>query len=125
MDLVEIVPIEDDLLVEARIKPSDRAFLHPGQKAKVKITAYDFSIYGSVPARLEHISADTILDKDNNSFYLIRVRTDRNNLGDEEKTLPIIPGMTAEVDILTGKRTVLEYILKPFRRVREKALRER
>ncbi len=125
MDLVEIVPLDDDLLVEARIKPSDIAFLHPGQEAKVKITAYDYSIYGSLPARLEHISADTILDKDNNSYYLIRVRTDRNNLGDGEKTLPIIPGMTAEVDILTGKRTVMEYILKPFRRVREKALRER
>ena len=125
MDLVEIVPRDDKLLVEARIRPADIAFLHPGQQAKVKITAYDYAIFGSLPAELVYISADTILDEKQESYYLIRVRTDRNDLGDEEKALPIIPGMTAEVDILTGKRTVLEYLLKPILRGREKAFRER
>jgi len=125
MDLIEIVPRNDKLLVEAKIRPSDIAFLHPGQEATVKIAAYDFSIYGSLPATLVHISADTILDEKNESYYVIRVLTDRTDLGDENKALPIIAGMTATVDILVGKRTVLEYLLKPILRGREKALRER
>ncbi len=125
MDLIEIVPRNDKLLVEAKIRPSDIAFLHPGQEATVKITAYDFSIYGSLPATLVHISADTIVDEKNESYYIIRVLTDRTDLGDENKALPIIAGMTATVDILVGKRTVLEYLLKPILRGREKALRER
>jgi len=125
MDLIEIVPRNDKLLVEAKIRPSDIAFLHPGQEATVKIAAYDFSIYGSLPATLVHISADTIVDEKNESYYIIRVLTDRTDLGDENKSLPIIAGMTATVDILVGKRTVLEYLLKPILRGREKALRER
>ncbi len=125
MNLIEIVPIEDSLLVEAQILPANIAFLRPGQNAIVKLTAYDFSIYGGLPARLEHISADSILDKDGNSHYLVRVRTDKNYLGDDEQKLPIIPGMTTYVDILTGKKTVLSYILKPLLRAKERALRER
>ncbi len=124
-DLVEIVPLEDTLLVEAHIRPSDIAFLHPGQKAKVKITAYDYSIYGGLEGEVEHISADTITDERGNSYFLIRVRTDRNHLGSDDKPLPIIPGMTAEVDILTGHKTVLEYLLKPLIKARERALTER
>ncbi len=125
MDLVEIVPRDDKLLVEAKIRPSDIAFLHPGQEATVKITAYDYSIFGSLPAKLVHISADAIVDEKDESYFLIRVLTDRTDLGDETKALPIIAGMTATVDIMIGKRTVWEYIIKPIMRGREKALRER
>lgn len=125
MDLLEIVPLEDNLLIEAQVRPSDIAFLRPGQIAKVKITAYDFAQYGSIEAKLEHISADTIVDDQGESFYQIRVRTDRSHLGNSENPLPIIPGMVAQVDILTGKKTVLDYILKPILRARERAMRER
>jgi len=127
MDLVEIVPLEESLLVEASIRPQDIAFLRPGQDAKVKITAYDFSLYGMLDGKLEHISADTIADPQaqGQSFFQIRVRTARSSLGSPDKPLPIIPGMMAEVDILTGKRTVLDYFLKPVIRARERALTER
>lgn len=124
-DLVEIVPLEDTLLVEAEIRPSDIAFIRPGQAARVKITAYDYSIYGSLEGRVEHISADTITNDRGESFYIIRVRTDRNYLGTPEEPLEIIPGMTAEVDILTGRKTVLDYLLKPVLKARYNALRER
>jgi len=125
MDLIEIVPMDDTLLVEARIKPSDIAFLRPDQKAKVKFTAYDFTIYGGLDAELEHISADSITDEQGNSFYLVNVRTRKNYLGSESDPLPIIPGMVATVDILTGKKTILSYILKPVLRAKYMALRER
>jgi adhesin transport system membrane fusion protein len=125
MDLLEIVPLEDNLLIEAQVRPSDIAFLRAGQAAKVKITAYDFAQYGSLEAELEQISADTIIDEQGESFYQIRVRTDRSHLGSIENPLPIIPGMVAQVDILTGKKTVLDYILKPVLRARERAMRER
>ncbi len=124
MDIVSIVPVEDALLIEARIRPSDIARLYPGQKARVKFTAYDFSIYGSVDAELVHISADTITDEQGNSFYLVRVKTNKNYLGRAEQSLPIIPGMVAQVDILTGKRTVLDYLLKPVFKARQVALTE-
>ena len=123
-DLVEIVPIEDTLLVEARIRPSDVAFLRPGLPATVKVTAYDYSIYGSLPAKLEDISADTITDEKGEKFYRIRLRTDRNYIGNEDKPLPIIAGMTVQTDILTGKKTVLDYLLKPILKARERALHE-
>lgn len=125
MDLIEIVPIEGTLLVEAHVRPADIAFLRPNQDAQVKLTAYDYAIYGGLPAKLEHISADTITNEDGDSFYLIRVRTERSHLGTEEHPLKIIPGMTAVVDILTGKKTVLDYLMKPVLRAREMALRER
>lgn len=126
-DLVEIVPLEDTLLIEARIRPADIAFLRPGQDATVKITAYDFSIYGGLKAKVENISADTIEDEQQKgkTFYRIRLRTDRSYLGTEKEPLPIIPGMTASVDILTGEKTVLDYLLKPILKVRDRALRER
>ena len=110
-DLVEIVPTEDTLLVEARLRPADIAFIYPSQAAKVKITAYDFTVYGSLPASVEHISADTIEDEaSGESFYLVRVKTDVAELRDKQgEPLPVIPGMTAAVDILTGKRTVLQF----------------
>jgi adhesin transport system membrane fusion protein len=125
MDLMEIVPLEGTLLVEAHVRPADIAFLRPDQNAKVKLTAYDYAIYGGLEAKLEHISADTITDEDGESYYLIRVRTERSFLGSEENPLEIIPGMTATVDILTGEKTVLDYLLKPVLRARERALRER
>lgn len=125
-DVISIVPIEDSLLVEAQVNPRDVAFLHPGQPAKVKLTAYDFTVYGGMDAELESISADTITDKQGNSFYLIRVRTLKNTLARPNgDALPIIPGMIAQVDILTGKRTVLDYLVKPFIKARYTALRER
>ena len=125
MDLIEIVPLEDSLLVEARIKPADIAFLHPNQQAVVKFTAYDFTVYGGLDADLEHISADSITDKEGNDFYLVRLRTKQNHLGNKEKPLPIIPGMVVSVDILTGKKTILSYLLKPVLRAQSTALRER
>lgn len=125
MDLLEIVPLEDQLLVEAKIRPADIAFLHPGQKTMVKLTAYDFSIYGSLAGKLEHISADTIRDENDESYYVIRIRTTKNFLGRAAKPLKIITGMTADVDIITGKKTVLDYIMKPVLRAKQLALRER
>jgi len=124
MDLVEIVPLEDTLVVEAKIKPADIAFLRPEQEAKIKFSAYDFTIYGGLDAKLEHISADSISDEKGNSFYLVRLRTDKNFLGSESNPLPIIPGMVATVDILTGKKTILAYLLKPVLRAKYMALRE-
>jgi adhesin transport system membrane fusion protein len=124
-DLVEIVPLDDTLLVEARVRPQDIAFLHPGQEAMVKFTAYDFTIYGGLKAKLEQIGADTITDEDNNTFYVIKLRTERSHLGSDEKPLLIIPGMVASVDIITGKKSVLSYLLKPIIRARAEALRER
>ena len=124
-DLVEIVPLEDTLLIEAQIRPQDVAFLHPGQKAQVKITAYDFSVYGALEGNLERISADTTEDEEGNRFFRVMIRTDKNYLGSDTDPLPIIPGMVASIDILTGKKTVLDYILKPIKKVRDEALRER
>ncbi len=126
MDLVEIVPLEDQLLIEAEVRPSDIAFLHPGQKAMIKLTAYDYSIYGGLEAELEHISADTITNKeDDESYYLIRLRTSQNYLQRKGERLNIIAGMTADVNILTGKKSVLDYLLKPILKAKERALRER
>jgi adhesin transport system membrane fusion protein len=124
-DLVEIVPLGENLLVEARIRPQDIAFLHPGQEAMVKFTAYDFTIYGGLKAELEQIGADTVTDDDGNSFYVIKLRTNKSHLGSEEHPLLIIPGMVASVDIITGKKSVLSYLLKPIIRARSEALRER
>jgi len=125
MDMIEIVPQEGTLLVEAKIKPSDIAFLRPGQQANVKFTAYDYTIYGSLEAVLEHISADSITDDKGNSFYLVRLRTKKSSLGTAGHPLPIIPGMVTTVDILTGKKTILSYILKPVLKAKSSALRER
>ncbi|MDH5437164.1 MAG: HlyD family type I secretion periplasmic adaptor subunit, partial [Gammaproteobacteria bacterium] len=125
MDIVEVVPLEDSLRVQAQIRPSDIAFLHPEQDAIVKFTAYDYAIYGGLNAKVEHISADTIKDENGDSFYLVRIRTEKNYLGTDKQPLPIIPGMMANVDILTGKKSVLSYLLKPVLRAKELAMTER
>ncbi|WP_313465569.1 HlyD family type I secretion periplasmic adaptor subunit [Pseudomonas nitroreducens] len=124
-DLIEIVPLDDTLLVEARIRPQDIAFLRPGQHAMVKFTAYDYTIYGGLQADLEQIGADTVTDEDGNSFYLIKLRTRKSHLGSDDKPLLIIPGMIATVDIMTGKKSILSYLLKPILRAKAEALRER
>ncbi len=121
-DVVEIVPSEDQLLLEAKVLPKDIAFLRPGQKAMVKFTAYDFSIYGGIDATLEHIGADSVTDEKGNTFYIVRVRTNRPSLAGD---LPIIPGMVAEVDIITGEKSILNYLLKPVLRAKQAALSER
>jgi adhesin transport system membrane fusion protein len=127
-DILEIVPLDDTLLIEAKIRPADIAFLRPGQEATIKITAYDFSIYGGLTAQLEQISADTILDEENQDgerFYRAYLRTDRNTMEHLGEELPIIPGMTATVEIMTGKKSVLDYIMKPILKARDQAMRER
>jgi len=127
MNLVEIVPTGGSLLIEAKIKPSDIAFLRPNQKATVKFSAYDYTIYGGLDARLEQIGADSITDekREKESYYLVTLRTDKNYIGTDKNPLPIIPGMVATVDILTGKKTILSYLLKPVLKAKYMALRER
>ncbi|MDR1854552.1 MAG: HlyD family type I secretion periplasmic adaptor subunit [Azoarcus sp.] len=120
--LVDVVPLGDKLLVEAKVKPKDIAFIAIGMPARVKITAYDFSIYGGIDGEVEHISPDTITDDKGNAFYLIRVRTEKSTLGADK---PINPGMVAEVDVLTGKKSVLNYLLKPVLRAKANAMTER
>lgn len=120
--ILEVVPLEDTLLLEANIQPKDIAFLRPGQHAIVRFTAYDFAIYGSLEAVVEHIGADTVADDKGNAFYICRVRTLKPSLGEN---LPIMPGMIAEVDIKTGKKSVLSYLLKPVLRAKAVALTER
>lgn len=129
--VMEIVPLEDTLLVEGRIRPQDIAFIRPDHEAVVKLSAYDSSVYGSLHGRVERISADTITDEkgDKNergeTFYRVMVRTEKNHLGTAEQPLPIIPGMVATVEVLTGKKSVLDYLVKPARMLRDEAFRER
>jgi len=121
-DVIEIVPLNDEMLVEARVRPKDIAFIHKGQDAIIKFSAYDFAVFGGLRAKVEHISADTITDENDNTYYLIRLRTEVQGFSDQ---LAIIPGMTTQVDILTGQKTVLEYLLKPVVRATSQALSER
>ena len=121
-EVLEIVPLDDALVLEVQITPRDIAFLHPGQNAVVKFTAYDFAIYGGLEADLVSISPDSVLDEKGNAFYHVRVRTRKTSLGPK---LPIIPGMVAQVDILTGKKTILSYLLKPVLRAKSNAMTER
>lgn len=121
-DVIEIVPLEDNLLLEARVLPKDIAFLRPGLKATVKFSAYDFVVYGGLEGTLETIGADTVVDEKGNAFYTVKVRTNKSSIGEG---MPIMPGMVAEVDILTGEKTVLSYILKPVLRAKSRALSER
>ncbi|MCK5663857.1 MAG: HlyD family type I secretion periplasmic adaptor subunit, partial [Thiotrichaceae bacterium] len=125
MDLIRIIPTDDALIVEAKMKPSDIAYLSPGLKAIVKITAYDFAIYGGLEAVVIHISADSITNEKDETFYLVRVKTLKNYLGETAGVLPIIPGMVTQVDILTGKKTVMDYLLKPILKTKQNALTER
>ena len=128
VDLIEIVPLSDALVVEAKIDPKDIAFINPSQKAIIKITAYDFSIYGGLEGKIIEISADSIVDKDSKegkSYYRVLVKTDKNYLERKGKKLPIIPGMIATVEIVTGKKTILDFILKPILKVKQESLHER
>lgn len=123
--LLEIVPTEDKLLIEAKILPKDIGFIHIGLPAMVKITAYDFTRYGGLTGIVEHISADTTQDEEGNSFYIIRIRTADSKIhSKQKKDMPIIPGMLTSVDVIMSKRSVLEYILNPILRARDMALRE-
>lgn len=122
---MEIVPVDDQLMVEARIRPGDIAFIRPGQEAMVKITAYDFSIYGGLKAKVEDISADTITNEKGESFYRVRLRTNETGLRHNGEDLPIIPGMVTSVDILTGEKTVMQYLMKPFIKTLSDSMHER
>ena len=121
-EIVEVVPADDTLLLEVRIRPRDIAFLVPGQEALVKFTAYDFVVYGGLDGIVEHIGADTVMDEEGNPFYKVNVRTRQSGIAEDK---PIIPGMTVEADILTGKKSVLAYLMKPVLRARQYALTER
>ena len=123
--IMDLVPLDDTLVVEAKVKPQDVAFLRPGQEVMVKVSAYDFSIYGGLEGKLESISADTIEDKRGEHFYLVKVRTQKNAIVHHNEYLPIIPGMVVTADILIGKKTVLDYLLKPILKAKQNALRER
>jgi adhesin transport system membrane fusion protein len=135
--MMTIVPLGDTLLIEAKVRPQDIAFIHAGQRAMVKFTAYDSSVYGGLQGKVLYISADTITQGpgegdgsappgQSQTFYKILVKTGTNHLLDKRgKALPIIPGMVCTVDVLTGKRTVLSYLLKPIIKAQQSALRER
>lgn len=124
MDLVEIVPKEKKLLIEAKIKPEDIAFLHPEQKVTLKFTAYDFTIYGSLDGLIDKISPDSVTDKENNTYYLVYIRTNKDYLGTEHKPLMIMPGMRGSADILTGQKNILTYLLKPIIKTKQYAFTE-
>ena len=124
-DIVEVVPSDQTLLVEVKIKPSDIAFIYFDQKAIVKFSAYDFSIYGGLDGKVVLISADTIKDEKDNTFYTVRIKTNKNFLGSDVKPLKIIPGMTVNVDIITGQKSVLDYILKPILKTKQYTFSER
>jgi adhesin transport system membrane fusion protein len=123
--MAEIVPVEETLLVETRLRPADIAFVHLGQRAVVKISAYDYSIYGGLDGKIEYVSADSMQPQQGEPYYLAHVRTASNAINFQGRELRVMPGMTASVDILTGKRSVLDYLLKPVNRARERALTER
>lgn len=124
-DLVEIVPTDKRLYLEVKIKPSDIAYLHPGATAKVKVTAYDFAIYGSLVGEVVNISPDTTVDEKGETFYIINIETEKNHLGTQEQPQKIIPGMTVNVDIVTGKKTVMQYLLKPILKSKQYVFSER
>ena len=119
--LAEITPIEDNLTIEAKIKSSDRAFIWEGQDVSIEITAYDFSRYGLLNGKLISISPDSFEDKNGSIYYIAKINAEVNNFG---KEMPILPGMVANVNILTGKKTILEYILKPLKDIGKNALSE-
>lgn len=125
MRLVEIVPLDDELKIIARVPPDDIAFLRPEQDVKVKVTAYDPQKYGALDGKLKRIGANSVTDREGNIFFEIEVRTDKNYMGTEDNPLPITPGMVAETEVITGKRTILEYMLKPVLRARDRAFTER
>jgi membrane fusion protein, adhesin transport system len=121
-EVIQIIPADDTLVLEVKVSPKDIAFLVPGQKAQVRFTAYDYAVYGGLEAIVDRIGADTIVDDKGNAFYMVRVRTLKPELGEN---LPIIPGMMAQTDIITGKKTILAYLLKPILQTGANALKER
>ena len=124
--LAGVVPTADTLLVEARISPRDVAFVRAGQKAIVKITAYDFSIFGGLDGEVSNVSADSLVDKESGeAFYIVQIETDRSQLMRNGQAYPIIPGMIAQAEILTGRKSILSYLLKPINKARQEALTER
>jgi adhesin transport system membrane fusion protein len=124
-DLIEIVPDEDNLQIEMRVKPADIGFINQGQPALIRFTAYDSSIFGPLDGEVLQIGADTLTDDQGEVFYQVIVKGERGFMGTVENPLPIIPGMVAEVHVTTGKRTLLDYIVKPISKLRQQALRER
>ncbi len=125
MPIIELIPLDDTLLIEAEVRPSDIAFLRPGQPARVKLTAYDYSRYGSLDAYVENISADAIMNDQKESIYMIKIRTERSSLSTNEGNFPILPGMVAEVDILNGKKSIMRYLMNPVLKLKDNAFRER
>jgi len=123
-EIMDIVPREDALLIEVRIKPADIAYINVGQEARLKFTAYDFAIHGSLKGKVSFVSADTVTDEEGVSYYVARVRPERPYLGIKSKPMLIKVGMASETDIITDKKTILEYLLKPIHRGLERALRE-
>ena len=124
-DIVEIVPTSSKLYLEVKIKPQDIAYIHPGAKAKVKVSAYAYAIYGGLIGKVINISPDTITDKKDRTFYQVHIETEKSYLGSDEHPLKIIPGMTVNVDITTGKKTILAYILKPILKSKQYVFSER
>jgi len=124
--LLEVVPMADTLLVEARLKPSDVAFVLPGQPAEIKFSAYDFSIFGGLRGEVQSVGADSIIDPNTReTYYIVLIKTPESVLHYNDDELPILPGMVTTVEILTGKKTVLQYLMKPINKARDEAMRER
>ena len=124
--IMEVVPAEDRLLITAKVKPSDIAFLKPGQDARIRVTAYDSSIFGSLPGKVVRVGADAVVDGEKKETYFeVLLEAEKNYLGDPAEHLTISPGMAADASIQTGKRTMMEYMLKPIVKTLDKSLRER
>ncbi len=124
--IMQVVPIGDKLLIEARISPSDIAFIKVGDRANVKVTAYDFSIYGGLSGRVAQVSADSIYDEvERQAYFTVVIETDRSYLSVGKKRLPITPGMICDAEVMTGRKSVLSYLLKPVLKARSQALTER
>ena len=123
--MMETVPAEDNLLVEARIRPGDVAFVHRGQRAVIKISAYDYSIFGGLEGVIENVSADSIVPQQGEPYFVALVRARNQSIGYQGRRLSIEPGMLATVDVITGRRTVLYYLGKPITRLKDRALTER
>lgn len=124
-DLIEIVPKGEKLVVEVKVKPSDIAFIYSGQRAVVKLSAYDFAVYGALEGKVTLISADTETDRKEETFYTVRIETDKSYVEHNGKRLTILPGMTLSADIITGRKSVLDYILKPILKTKQHMLSER
>jgi len=124
-DLIEIVPKGEKLVVDVKIKPSDIAFIYPGQRAVVKLSAYDFSVYGALEGKVTLISADTVADRKEETYYTVRIETNKSYVQHNGKRLAILPGMTLSADIITGQKSILDYIMKPILKTKQHMLSER